>query len=273
MKLAFSTLGCPGWSLGKVIEAARSYGYEGVELRGIAGELDIRKLPDFSPDNIGRSRSMFEDAGIDVAAVDSSASFSYAESGKLQGSMEEARDYITLARELGAPMVRVFGGHIPEGVTDTDAVDQLASCLVQLADFARENGVIVALETHDSFLTGKAVSEVMKSTNHESVGVIWDISNCFWTGEPIEETARLLAPHLIHVHVKDSVFTGKEANLTFIGEGDIPIPKALQILTRQGYNGYLSYEWEKVWQPDIPEPEEAFPQYVKKMREYLSEMQ
>jgi sugar phosphate isomerase/epimerase len=279
MKLSFSTLGCPGWPLEKVIESAKIYGYDGVEFRGIDGELDIRKLPEFSPDNIAQTRAMFEDAGIEVISVDSSASFSHKEGGKLQSSIDEARDYITLAKHLGAPivllgapMVRVFGGHIPDGVIWADGVDQLAFHLSQLGDFAQESGVILALETHDSFLTGKAVSEVMKKTNHDAVKVIWDISNCYWTGEPLEETAEFLAPHIIHVHVKDSVFVDGEAKLVFTGEGDIPLQKSLEILKDMGYGGYLSYEWEKVWQPDLPEPDEAFPQYVEQMKEYLDEL-
>lgn len=272
MKLSFSTLGCPGWSLEKVIASAVRYGYEGVELRGISGKLDIRKLPDFSPDDIARTRSMFEDAGIEIVSVDSSASFSHREEEKLQDAIEEARDYITLAKQLGAPMVRVFGGHIPDGVTFGAGVIQLVHYLSQLGDFARETGVILALETHDSFLTGKAVSAVMKKTNHDSVKVIWDISNCFRTGESIDDTAELLAPYIIHVHVKDSILVDGEAELTFIGEGDIPIEKALRILRDMGYEGWLSYEWEKVWQPYLPDPEAAFPQYIEKMREYLGEI-
>ncbi len=272
MKLSFSTLGCPGWSLEKVIESAVRYGYDGVEFRGIDGELDIRKLPEFSPDQITNTRKKFEDAGIEIISVDSSASFSHRETDKLKSSVEEARDYIMLAKNLGAPMVRVFGGHIPEGVSFEDGADQLAHYLSQLGDFARESGVIVALETHDSFLTGKAVSCVMKKVNHDAVKVVWDISNCFWTGEPLVETAELLAPYIIHVHVKDSVFIDGEAKLVFIGNGDIPNREALKILKDLGYNGYLSYEWEKVWQPDLPEPEEAFPQYVEKMRKYLDEL-
>ncbi len=272
MKLSFSTLGCPAWSLERAIESARMYGFSGMELRGINNELDIRNLPDFASGNIEKTRAMFEDAGIEIISVDSSASFSHKESEKLQKSVDEARDYITLASELGAPLVRVFGGSIPDGISFEDGANQLASYLIQLGDFAADKNVIVALETHDSFLTGKAVAEVMKKTDHESVGVIWDISNCFWTGELIEESANLLAPYIKNVHMKDSILDEKEAKLVFIGEGDIPIQKALKILAAMGYDGYLSYEWEKVWQPDLPEPEEAFPQYVEKMNEYLGEL-
>jgi sugar phosphate isomerase/epimerase len=272
MKLAFSTLGCPNWTIEEAVEAAERYGFQGIELRGIDGTLDIRKLSDFSGERIGITRSLLENTGIDVVSVDSSASFSWCEAEKILSNLEEAKDYILLASKLHAPLVRVFGGFIPEGKIHTDAVCQLSNNLFQLGNFAMKMGITVALETHDSFLTGKAVSEVMKITEHEAVGVVWDVSNCFWAGEPIEETARLLAPYLKLVHIKDSVWDGKEAKLTFIGKGDVPVYNALKVLKDIGYDGYLSYEWEKVWQPDLPEPEEAFPQYIKKMKEYLSQL-
>lgn len=272
MKLSFSTLGCPAWSIEQAIDSARQYGFSGIEIRGIDNELDIRNLPEFSDSNIEKTRAMFDDAGIEIISVDSSASFSHKEEEKLQKSVEETRDYITLAGKLGAPLVRVFGGSMPDGISFEDGANQLASYLIQLGDFAAEKNVIVALETHDSFLTGKAVLDVMKKTNHESVGVVWDISNCFWTGESIEDSANLLAPYIKNVHIKDSILDGDEAKLVFIGQGDIPIQKALKLLRGLGYDGYLSYEWEKVWQPDLAEPEEAFPQYVDKMNEYLGEL-
>ena len=269
MKLAFSTLGCPDWTVGQAIEAAVNYGFQGIELRGFKGGLDIRKLPEFSSGQIALTQSLFENANLDVISVDSSASFSWSESEKISSNLKEAMDYILLASKLGAPMVRVFGGFIPDGISFANAARQLADSLILLGDFARDKGITVALETHDSFLTGKAIKEVMEMTNHQSVGVIWDISNCYWTGEPIETTAEFLGPYLKLVHIKDSIWNDKQAKLTFIGKGNIPIKKTLRILSNLGYDGYLSYEWEKVWQPNLPEAEKAFPQYIGKMKEYL----
>ncbi|MCK4306199.1 MAG: sugar phosphate isomerase/epimerase [Candidatus Eisenbacteria sp.] len=272
MDLSFSTLGCPGWTLRQVVEAARLYGFDGVELRGIEGELDIRGLPDFTPGRIAQSRAVFEDAGIDIVSVDSSARLLHGETEMTRAHIEEASDYIALANGLGAPLVRVFGGYLPQGLMPADGARQLAANLSRLADRAKEMGVSIALETHEGFLTGKAVSEVMSLVDHEAVGVVWDISNCFWTGEPLEESAKWLAPYLSLVHVKDSVLRDGKAKLTLIGEGDVPIKKALRTLADMGYDGYLSYEWEKVWQPDLPEAQAAFPQYVEKMREYIDEL-
>jgi hypothetical protein len=36
------------------------------------------------------------------------------------------------------------------------------------------------------------------------------------------------------------------------------------------YTGSYSFEWEKVWHPELEEPEIAFPDYARVMREYLS---
>ena len=38
MKLSFSTLGCPNWSIDEVINSAKEYGFEGIEICSINGE-------------------------------------------------------------------------------------------------------------------------------------------------------------------------------------------------------------------------------------------
>ena len=43
----------------------------------------------------------------------------------------------------------------------------------------------------------------------------------------------------------------------------------LDLLAAGGYDGYAILESEKRWIPDVAEPEVAFPQYVRKMREWL----
>src|SRR2546421_662326 len=39
LKFAFSTLGCPGWTIEQAIEAAKDLGYDGIELRLLDGEV------------------------------------------------------------------------------------------------------------------------------------------------------------------------------------------------------------------------------------------
>ena len=44
----------------------------------------------------------------------------------------------------------------------------------------------------------------------------------------------------------------------------------VKLMTERGYDGYYSLEWEKMWHPEIEEPEVAFPQYVEYMRKLQS---
>jgi hypothetical protein len=39
MKLSFTTLGCPGWTLQEIVENAAEMGYDGVDFRGLLGNL------------------------------------------------------------------------------------------------------------------------------------------------------------------------------------------------------------------------------------------
>src|SRR5688500_14104128 len=42
--IAFSTLGCPSWSWNTILDQADRLGYAAIELRGVAGEMDLPKV-------------------------------------------------------------------------------------------------------------------------------------------------------------------------------------------------------------------------------------
>src|SRR5690606_26937485 len=69
MKLGFSTLGCPAYDLDQIIALARTGGYDGVELRFVAGEVQLETLPEFALEALPETRKRFEDAGLEVACV------------------------------------------------------------------------------------------------------------------------------------------------------------------------------------------------------------
>ena len=141
----------------------------------------------------------------------------------------------------------------------------MAESLRELGDYGSGIGVKVALETHDSFCLGKEIAAVLGKTNHPMVGSVWDVYHPLRNGETIEQTMGFLSGRVFHVHIKDGDFKKH----TLLGEGKVPTLDILKLLKDDGYDGYLSLEWEKAWIPDLPEPEEAFPQYGAKLREYL----
>ena len=50
---------------------------------------------------------------------------------------------------------------------------------------------------------------------------------------------------------------------------DFPLREFVDVLAQGGYDGWLTLELEKMWHPEIPEAEIAFPAYVEVMRGLL----
>jgi predicted xylose isomerase-like sugar epimerase len=53
------------------------------------------------------------------------------------------------------------------------------------------------------------------------------------------------------------------------GKGDVPIQRQVQALLGIGYKGYYCFEWEKLWHPDIAEPEVAIADFSRVVSGYL----
>ena len=263
MKFAFSTLGCPDWPIEKVVEFAKNLGYDGVEIRGIRRQLDLTKAPEFAADRIGSTIKLFEFAGVKIVSVDTSASFCWPEKARQESSFAEAESHVYLAEKLGVKLVRVFGGYVPEGEAVERWARTLADYLRRLADISGKRGVTVALETHDSWKRASDIMPVIKMADHEYVKVLWDVAHPWTEGETIEESAQQLKGHVIHVHVKDHSADHQER---LLGKGIIPLAEAFTALRSMKYSGYISLEWEKMWKPEIEEPEVCFPQAIEYMR-------
>ncbi len=265
MKLGVTTLGCPEWTLEEILTRCASYGYDGIELRGLGPDLDLARSPHFAtPTATQESRRAFADAGLEVCGIDSSARMADAEEGAWPESREHARRMIALADALGAPFVRVFGGDGPAPVA------LVAERLRGLGEEAAQTGsVTLVLETHDAFSTGVRVAEAVRLAAHPSVGALWDLHHPFRQGETPEQTWDALRPWVRQTHVKDSVPGG---TYCLLGAGDVPIPEMLGLLVRGGYDGWVNLEWEKRWIPALAPPEVAFPQYARTLRHYLAEL-
>ena len=268
MKLAFSTLGCPQWTLERIAQAAHEYGYEAIELRAIDGDLDLLKRPEFQSGAIETTRIWLADQGLSVCCVDSSCTFDSRDASERSKQVDLALRHCELAAGLGASLIRIFPDKIQNGATRDETRDNIAACLLEVAQRGPDE-VRVGLETHGDFASGDASAEIMRLADHPKVALIWDIANSVAAGDSIEEAAKAVAPYLAHVHLRDArAVEGQEHWLPVLaGRGDVSFSKALAALNRLGYQGYISFEWEKYWHPEIEDPEIALPDFIRAMNQ------
>jgi sugar phosphate isomerase/epimerase len=92
-------------------------------------------------------------------------------------------------------------------------------------------------------------------------------------GEDIETTWRVLGPRIKHVHIKDGVRRADGSwQLVLLGKGEVPCRAVVELLHREGYQGYIAAEWEKKWHPEIEEPEVALPQHAETLRSWFAQL-
>lgn len=266
LKLSFSTLGCPQLNASQVNAAARKYGFAGFEIRVLEGESNLTKVAVFSPKQLSATKKVMTAGGIEVIAVNSGVHFSYADSDERNNQLKLGKDYIDIAEGLGAPYVRLFGGYINRFNDRSEVYRWIQAGFSALADYAAPKGVKLFIETHDDFSLSGECLNLLRILPKNSLYILWDILHTYRWGESFEDTWKQIGPYIKHVHLKDSAkFSRDDFDLVLLGEGNLPVNEAVEILKRNGYQGYLSFEWEKFWHPEIPDFKVAFPHFIEKM--------
>ena len=115
--ISFSTLGCPKWSWARILEQASALGYAAVELRGIEGEMDLTKRPEFVGTRVDQSAKDLSALDIRISDLGASSRMHEADPTVRAAQLDEGKRFIDLAHKLNSPYVRVFGDRVPAGET------------------------------------------------------------------------------------------------------------------------------------------------------------
>jgi sugar phosphate isomerase/epimerase len=270
--IAFSTLGCPAWSWKAILENADRLGYAGIELRGIAGEMDLPRVPELQGTRLAETKKDLLALGIVVSDLGASSRMHEKDPATRASQLDEGRRFIDLAHAMGVAYVRVFGDKIPEGEPKEEVMKRVVDGFQQLATYAKPAGVTVLIESHGDFTHSGDLENILTRVDSPQFALLWDAHHSFVAGkEQPAETYERIGKWSRHTHLKDSKPDGAERRYVLIGLGDVPVREQVKVLASHGYKGFYCFEWEKKWHPEIEEPEVAFPQYAKVVGGYLAE--
>jgi sugar phosphate isomerase/epimerase len=266
ISLGFSTIACPDYDVDGVIALAKANGCAGVEIRFLRGTTDLTSLPEFSPAGLADTRRRFADAGIDVFGIDTGVRMAALDPATRDQQMADARANLAIAEALGARYLRVFGGPLPPEQDRERTLDAIAAGLGAVADMTAEHGVTTLIETHDAFCRSDSILDLYRRGASANLAVLWDTLHTWRFGETAAETYARIGDRVRHVHVKDSTVANSERfDFALPGEGVVPILSFVDLLEARGYDGYVSFEWEKGWHPEIAGPEIAIPHFARFM--------
>ena len=284
MHLSVTNLGCPHWPLSRLFAEAATMGYAGVELRCLRGKL---LGPDMPAADRSEAVALSAASGLPIVALGASSAFSSPDPAVRAAQEEDLRGMLELAVDLGTQTVRAYGGGFPRpygadaersyggafpaGSDPAAICTQIARSVERVALRARQLGVRIVLETHDGLSSARRMAEVLAQVAAPEVSALWDVLHPSRMGESPAEVWGLIGPRVRHVHFKDAARDASGRwRAVLPGEGEVPLTTCLGVLRGAGYDGWVTLEWEKYWEPDIAEPEVALPRMLQTVRGWLA---
>lgn len=274
MKISATTLGCPGWDLATVLARYKEYGFDAVDFRGLRGTIDITTLPEFTTD-LDQTRRMIADHGLATTAVNTSISICVPE--KMEQNLDEARRNIEVALGLEASDIRVFGNGNIQEKSRADLLEIAAETMHKIMELDGADRLRWAFETHDHWSSGALTKAILDAVDLPNFGALWDVGHTpRLSDESPQQTFDILKDRIFNTHFKDAIHDPSHPQAmkdgwryVLLGQGEVPLAQAVAILREGGYDGCLTLEHEKVWHPELAEPEEAFPQAAEWFRKQL----
>lgn len=214
-----------------VIRMAADFGVEG---------LDTTVYwfpPDFSNEYLASLRRTAYRNGISLYSAAVRVRLSQPTAELRDAEVASAKKWVDVAERLGASHVRVFGGAIPKGATEDQAIGYAVEVLKRAAEYSATKGITIGVEDDGGLTTNAGPTiEIVKRTDSPWAGMNLDSGNFPKDGYAQVESA---IPYAVSTHVKSTVSTpdGKKEKADF--------DRLFGMFARGGYRGFVSLEYEE----------------------------
>lgn len=140
---------------------------------------------------------------------------------------------ISLAKELGAPLIIVFG-FVRKPDEPAGNFGKAVEYMSRAVHIAEPYNVRIAIENEPGFWcdTGSATARFVKCVGSKALGVNWDPANAVGTGErPFPEGYRAVGDLIFNIHVKDTR-ENSLAKCVPVGEGVVNWREQLRAVSK-----------------------------------------
>ncbi len=222
-------------ALGKTCKAL---GLDGVD-------LTVRKGGHVLPENVAsdlpRAADAIRSQGIELAMITTNLN---------SGSDPDARPILDAASKVGVPYCRVGGITYSGKENPLDELPKFTEDLRSLAKIAEDNHVTLGYHNHSGRNNVGAalwdLERILESVNSPSLGSNFDAGHAAVEGAfgVWEIDARMMAPRVKMMAVKDFVWAKDKPEWVPLGQGVVKTAACLRIMRGAGFAGPISMHFE-----------------------------
>jgi sugar phosphate isomerase/epimerase len=197
--------------------------------------------------------------GLDISGTAIGNDFCLPEGAAREEQLAMTRTWIDNAAVLGAPVIRIFAGKIPNGETEEIALERCINGINESLKYAAQKGVVLALENHGGITaTPEQMLRIVEGVDNSPwFGVNFDSGN-FRTADPYGDLEKI-APYTMNAQIKVMMHP----------EGGDPEPadlkRIINILKAANYRGYIVLEYE-----EKEDPKTVIPGYLDELRNAIA---
>lgn len=242
-----------------VMKKAAEMGFEGIEFTDLS-----------APDGVSESsyaeliRGESERLSLPVISYTVSANL-LGENG-LDAEVERVCRKVDVAAILGVKVMRHDAAWAPPtGKESYVGFEQVLPVLVEgcrrITEYAASKGIETTIENHGHFCQDSdRVERIITGVGNPNFGLLLDIGNFSCVDEDNRIAVGKLARYAKHVHAKDfhiksgdgfkplggygTTRAGNYIRGAIIGHGNVPVMQCLSVLKANGYDGFVSVEFE-----------------------------
>jgi len=174
-------------------------------------------------------------SGLDISGTGVRNDFASPDKKSRDADIQMIKNWIQAAAKMGIPNIRVFAGtNAHEGFSRDQVFQWIAEDLKVCCNFAKDYGIIVALQNHNDFIkTADDVGRIFEMADSEWLGLNLDIGS-YRQSDPYKEIERN-TQYAVTWQIKENVWiNGQETPTDF--------ERLFRIIKKSGYRGYLPLE-------------------------------
>ena len=278
IKVGLYSISCSGvWfndreplTVEEFIDTAKKYGYEGVE-------IDLKR-PHGSPLDLDSKRcaeikAYAASQGMPICAVAANNNFASPIPELVENELLMVREQIRVAKELGAPVLRLFAAW--RGIVNRDGIatyevtknpeyygalnyqkfQQVLACFKECAKWAEEAGVMLALQNHQPIIdTYEDMLEFVRLVDSPNFKCCLDAPCLGWNekvqaDEYVRKATLAVKGLQLLSHANAEFVENEDGSVTMISydHHEQPVltnyPAFIKALKEIGYDGYINYEF------------------------------